>query len=65
MHTVEAPYEYTWRSAAVHYVEAYPGAGWKVTGEHYMLQNNQFIVLGYENVVDCSIYDGWWDFDNQ
>lgn len=55
--------EYTWRSAAVHWGEASPFDGWFVRGFHYMTWSVpvQPILLEQTNVIDCSIYDGWWD----
>lgn len=54
-------YEITWRSAAVHWGEAVPGSGWVVGGRHYIIQNRKERLLGTTDVVDCSIYNGWWD----
>lgn len=62
-HVVEVGWDSTWRSAAVHWNEAYPGNGWNVTGEHWMTTSvpNQPTLIEMTYVDDCSIYDGWWD----
>jgi hypothetical protein len=62
-HSIITGLENTWRSAAVHWNEAYAGNGWMVIGEHWGDMNDG---MGYrhlkETVVNnCSIYDGWWD----
>lgn len=59
--STSAMWENTWRSAAVHWGEAVPGSGWQVIGAHRMLVNGENRLLLITNVVDCSIYDGWWD----
>lgn len=63
VHTVKAPMEFTWRSAAVHWGEgAMTGKIWEVRGLHYTKDKNgqsKFLVEEWTN--DCSYYDGWWD----
>ena len=56
-------WETTKRNAIVHWTEAPPGVYWQVYGEHWMLSNGRTIVLGTELVSDCSIYNGWWDYN--
>lgn len=46
----------------VHWGEG--GGGWQVRGVHWMkdtLRNP--VLVSDETVSDCSIYDGWWDYD--
>ncbi len=64
VHEIKTGWQDTWRSAAVHWSEARPGAGWRVIGSHWMKDPNtgRDIFLGRTDVVDCSIYDGWWDY---
>jgi hypothetical protein len=63
-HTASSSLEYTWRSAAVHWFEAKPGAGWSVYGIHYITESTGRILWRRDtDVTDCSIYDGWWDHD--
>jgi hypothetical protein len=61
-HTIPAEWVWGLRSAAVHWLEAKPGSGWRVVGKHWIGTNdNKARFLGQTDVVDCSIYDGWWD----
>lgn len=60
-HTVTAGWEWTWRSAAVHWNEAWPGNSWQVIGYHWINERGRNRLLETTNVNDCSIYDGWWD----
>lgn len=62
-HKIVTPWEDTWRSAAVHWREALPGSGWRVTGIHWYSPSrvSKPIFIELTNVTDCSIYDGWWD----
>jgi hypothetical protein len=62
-HYIRTPREVTWRSAAVHWNEAFPGAGWLVIGEHWgdMNDGSAFRHLKETVVNNCAIYDGWWD----
>jgi hypothetical protein len=60
IHVVATQWEYTWRSAAVHFNEGY--GGWAVNGIHWLANSyNQVIELGREYVINCGVYDGWWD----
>ncbi len=61
VHEVNTMWGSTWRSAAVHWGEARPGAGWRVYGIHWEIINRVPTNVANENVTDCSIYDGWWD----
>jgi hypothetical protein len=70
VHEVITNREVTWRSAAVHWNEAYAGAGWLVVGEHWGNVNageggakkgSGYRHLKETIVNNCSIYDGWWD----
>ncbi len=69
-HSVVTAREITWRSAAVHWGEAAPGAGWLVIGEHWgnvpageggSKKGSGFRHLKETVVNSCAIYDGWWD----
>jgi len=61
VHEIKLTWEDTWRSAAYHYAEGY--GGWQVIGSHWMVDERtaRSFYLGTTNVVNCSIYDGWWD----
>jgi hypothetical protein len=57
---LDTGWENTWRSAAVHFLE---GTGWwTVFGTHYIRENNEERFLQMESVMDCAIYDGWWEY---
>jgi hypothetical protein len=53
----------TQRSAAVCWGEG--TGGWTVYGEHYVLEpkTNKIIDYRLTTAVDCSAYDGWWDWN--
>lgn len=55
--------ERTKRSAAVHWGEG--TGGWAVYGTHYILddKSNKIIRAILSQSVDCSAYDGWWDWN--
>lgn len=40
--------------------ESYGGT-YEVVGYHYMYHHNSEILVQSESVIDCNIYDGWWD----
>jgi hypothetical protein len=54
-------WENTWRAAAVCWTEG--KGGWVVSGKHFFTLGSDAIgkMVAQETVVDCSIYDGWWD----
>ena len=59
-HSIGTGWQYTWRSAAVHWGEGH--GGWIVHGYHWIKNSQgQIRPIGEEIVKDCSIYDGWWD----
>lgn len=60
-HIVDTGWQYTWRSAAVHWGEGVPPTVWRVIGTHFINVNNQLLLLGITDTANCSIYDGWWD----
>jgi hypothetical protein len=61
-HYIDTGMGYTWRQAAVHWNESYPGGKYFVTGFHYFLDDYGRQILGWNTQAsDCSIYDGWWD----
>lgn len=60
VHIIDTGREATWRSAAVHWGEG--TGGWVVVGEHYGVnQYGRDSLIAKETVIDCSIYNGWWD----
>jgi hypothetical protein len=57
-------WEYTRRNAVVHWVESQRIRYQFVEGSHWLMnQNKRVILIGYELVSDCSIYNGWWDHE--
>lgn len=60
-HVVDTGMSNTWRQAAVHWNESYPGGRYLVTGFHYYMDRGRQILDTTTKVDDCSIYDGWWD----
>ena len=60
---INTGWENTWRSAAYHFAEGFPGGEWTVTGYHYGLAPDKrtAILLSITTATDCNIYDGWWD----
>jgi hypothetical protein len=61
VHRMASGWEYTWRSANVHWGEALPGAGWTVQAGHYIREGQYEYRLGFTKATDCSFYNGWWD----
>ena len=62
-HTFGSGIEKTNRSAAVHWGEG-TGNWWEVRGEHYLMDsNNKIIWIKNTYAKDCSIYDGWWEWN--
>lgn len=61
VHGLSTGWQFTWRSAAVHWGEAGPRSGWHVIGYHWQKFNGQDHLLAVTDVLDCNIYDGWWD----
>lgn len=61
LHSLSSEWEYTWRSANVHWGEGVPGGGWFVQAGHYIMVGNQSILLGFTTADGCNIYEGWWD----
>lgn len=59
-HRLEASKAVTWRHAALHSTESYEG-DYVVIGYHYLYKNDKEILVQWESVSDCAIYDGWWD----
>ena len=60
MHLVETPKTMSWRHAALHATESYDGT-YCVVGNHYMYIRDKEYFVQSESVIDCAIYDGWWD----
>jgi len=63
-HIIGTNKEKTWRSAAVCWGEGTGGYTY-VIGEHtlYDTAGVKTIWTKVTNVLDCSIYDGWWESD--
>lgn len=64
-HWGNPPAAKTKRLAAVCWGEGH--GDWIVDGWHYILKNDGTYELAQydEKVKDCSIYNGWWDFDGK
>ena len=41
----------------------HPGITWQVYGEHWIMRDGMTYLLGQELITDCSIYNGWWDYN--
>lgn len=55
-------YEETRRAAVVHWGEGM--GGYRVKGYHWMKDGRgQNHLVTITEVIDCSIYNGWWDFN--
>ena len=61
-HTIDTGKGYTWRQAAVHWGESVSGGNYYVMGIHYYYPNGQETFDAKSEAVDCSGYDGWWDY---
>ena len=62
-HRLQAWYETTRRSAAVHWGEGKTPAGYYlVQGWHWEYIGGNEVLRATTSVDNCSIYDGWWDF---
>lgn len=61
VHIVSTDFSNTWRSAAVHWGEG--TGGWAVVGHHWTISGGKYVLLQQETVTDCSIYNGWWDYN--
>ncbi len=60
-HIIDTGMVYTWRCAAVHWAESWPGGQWLVVGYHYYKDRGHEVLDGNTQTVDCKFYDGWWD----
>jgi len=60
-HYINTGMGHTWRQAAVHWKESYPGGSYFVSGFHYFLDRGNEVLDVNTQASDCSIYDGWWD----
>lgn len=60
MHEIKDNWRTTWRSAAVHWDEAYVGDSYTVIGNHWINEGGKPRKLGETVSRDCSGYDGWW-----
>ena len=61
-HNVSTDNTVTWRSAAVHWKEAYPTQShWRVIGVHWIPDSRGKLYRVLTEVTNCSIYNGWWD----
>lgn len=63
-HVIDTGWSVTWRQAAVHWRESYPGGTYFVSGFHYFIYRNHEVLDGNTQTSDCSIYDGWWDYND-
>lgn len=61
-HRVETTWEGTWRSAAVHWGEGATVGLYLVQGWHWEAKGSAVILRATTSVVDCSIYNGWWNY---
>ena len=63
-HFIAGAFENTWRKAAVHWGEAPVGKDWRVKGTHCIERPKKDGVEFFQEMVrDCSIYNGWWDYE--
>lgn len=53
----------TKRAAQLHWGEGIEG-GWAVLGEHWILDDGIYKLAQQEYVIDCDIYNGWWDWQD-
>lgn len=64
-HLVRTFMIYTWRAAALHVKEweGPTGKRWTVKGYHFYMRNDGAVIYDVATVgIDCSGYDGWWDY---
>lgn len=61
-HRVEAPWEKTWRAAAVHWGEGATVGLYLVQGWHWEYIADQVVLRATTSTDGCSIYNGWWDY---
>ena len=62
VHRVEAPWQPTWRSAAVHWGEGATVGLYLVQGWHWEVIADQIVLRATTSTDNCSIYDGWWNY---
>lgn len=61
-HRLEETWNYTRRSAAVHWGEGYTAFGYYlVQGFHWEAIGRNQILRANTSVDNCSIYNGWWE----
>lgn len=60
-HYIDTGMSYTWRQAAVHWNEAWPGDTYMVEGFHYYKERGREVLDTNTQATDCSVYDGWWN----
>lgn len=60
-HEIETKWADTWRAAAVHWGEG--TKDWTVQGDHWIEKNGKITLDAHEQVEDCSLYNGWWDYN--
>ena len=61
-HVEDTGKAFTWRSAAVHWGESFPGGQYFVQGFHYYYPWGEERLDVMTSASDCNIYDGWWDY---
>lgn len=61
-HHMDTGKQYTWRCAAVHWVESVPGnRDWWVQGLHFWFNDQGKQIYDTTTVaIDCGLADGWW-----
>ena len=62
MHVVKTEKRNGWRHAAYHATESYGGT-YCVVGNHYMYKKGVEHLVQSDSVIDCNIYNGWWDYE--
>lgn len=61
-HSIDTGMGHTWRQAAVHWGESRPGGPYQVNGYHFFKENGREYLGANTSAINCSIYNGWWDY---
>ena len=61
IHSIGTGWEYTWRSAAIHWGEGNGPSHWHVQAGHYIKDCEDCAprLIGFTATDNCDIYDGW------